>query len=159
MAMSHHAEFIKSLHSFPSVQVLSRKSKFAPHTVRIFKLLVKPEMVWQFDLNKIEGLQNIAIAGVCKDEYVIAQINNTKPSRTADNIIYREIGSKGKEKRIWTEKTVTGGFLTSIYLQPTSEYLFSLMNYSKTENVRRQDGWYSWMGYRVDKYTMSKGCI
>ncbi|MBL0038370.1 MAG: hypothetical protein IPP36_06895 [Nitrosomonadales bacterium] len=55
-------------------------------------------------MNKIEGLQNIASAGVCKDEYVIAQINNTKPSRTADNIIYREIGSKAKKKEFGLKK-------------------------------------------------------
>lgn len=158
-SVSNHAEFIESLHSFPSVQVLSRKSKYSPQTVRIFKLLEKPEIVWQLDLDKIEESKNIAIAGVCKDGYVIAQIGNIKSSPASKGIVYREIGAKGEEKRVWAEEIVTGGFGTSIYLHPTSKYLFSLANYNKTESVRRQDGWYSWMGYRVDKYTVSNECI
>jgi len=156
-ASGTRSKFIESTHAIPSLQVLSRKIAFSPATVRIFRLETKPRTVWQRDLTFVEDGENLAIAGICKDEYIFAMIARYKKSVPA-NIDFREITSNGKEKKVWSQEIAAGDTLVNIYLSPTPEHFFYFANFRKFESVRRQDGWYDWIGYSVDKFNIREAC-
>ena len=114
-------------------------------------------MVWQFDLVAIQSGQRIAVAGICSDEYIFAKAAEFKKSVPA-NIEFREIDSSGKEKRVWSESVATDASLVNINLYSASDNLFYFANFSKTESVKRDGGWYSWSGYSVNKFSIRDEC-
>jgi hypothetical protein len=137
--------------------VLTRTKRYVPPTVHIFKIGDKIKQIWQLDLSEIEGGQNTQIAGICSDKYLFAQ--KVKPNSTIFNAVeYKIISSAGQEIRTWKERMVINGSLLNVDIFPTTDYFFTVSNFSKTEEVRRQDGWYSWLGFRVDKIDIRKEC-
>ena len=156
-AVSQQAEFILTTHNYPSLQVMTRTSMYAPATVNIFKLDPLAKLIWRFDLSEIEGNRNAFVAGICADEYLFARKVRSKKT-ISDSIEFRIISSSGKERRAWIEAMVVNGSLLNVGNYPGTDYFFTITNFSKTEEIRRQDGWYSWLGFRIDKFDLQKEC-
>lgn len=154
---SRQAEFILTTHAYPSLQVLIRKERYSPPTLHLFKLDHKAVEVWKFDFDEIEGNRNLQVAGVCQDQYVFSTKIKSK-GVISDSIEFRVLTSGGKESRVWKEQLLNNGSLISVGAYPTADNLFVVSNYSKMEDTRRQDGWYSWLGYRVDKLSLVEYC-
>ncbi|WP_262964898.1 hypothetical protein [Methylobacter psychrophilus] len=151
------AEFISTTHNYPSLQVLTRTKKYVPPTVHIFKIEDKIKKIWQLDLSEIEGNHDAQVAGICSDKYLF--VRKVKANNTIFNSVeYKIISLAGKEIRTWKEQMVINGSLLNVGIFPITDYFFTVSNFSKTEEVRRQDGWYSWLGFRVDKTDIRKDC-
>lgn len=54
---------------------------------------------------------------------------------------------------------IENAVLKDVSLYPSSDFLFSVSNFSKIEKVKRSGGWYSWYGYRVDKIDIHNECM
>ena len=150
-------KFISSSHSLPSVQVLSRKTTFSPQTLRVFRLDSKATVVWKFNFDKIEGDKTVAIIGICADKYLFSRKSKEKESASA-TVEYSVINAKGGDVRTWNEKMIFVGALVDVDLYPTHDYVFSFTNFDKLEDKRRQDGWYSWLAYRSDRFMIQQDC-
>ena len=151
------ASFIASTHKHPSAQIVIRKSVQQPPVVKLMALGRTPKLVKQFDLETLEAEPSLAFAGICSDAYIIAKKLFTK-NLISNEIEFRTIDSSGQVKRTRTTPMVTNGSLIDITLATSANGLFSFVNFSKLEDVRRKDGWYSWLGYRVDRIDIARDC-
>lgn len=151
------SRFVGATHALPSVQITSRKSLHEPSSVQLVRLDATQSLVKRFEFTTIGGGDKLAIAGICKDMYVFARIIIPE-NAVATNIEYGIMDSVGAVKRTWSEEIVVGGSVVDVKLAPAVGAFFSLVNFSKLEDSRRSDGWYSWLGYRVDRFDITKDC-
>jgi len=151
------SRFVGATHALPSVQITSRKSLREPFLVQLIRLDAIQSLVKRFDFTTTEGGDKLAIAGICKDMYVFARIIIPE-NAVATNIEYGIMDSGGAVKRTWSEEMVVGGSIVDVNLAPTVDAFVSLANFSKLEDSRRPDGWYSWLGYRLDRFDITTDC-
>lgn len=148
---------INSANNITTVRVTTRKSVRGPSVVKLIRLEPQPSTISQYNVELTSGEASLSFAGVCKNNYVYAKKAASKETLT-DAVEYNLISSSGQVKRTWTSQIVDGGVLVDLELVPLGKWLYSFANYSKFESVRRPDGWYSWLGYRVDRYDLTDLC-
>jgi hypothetical protein len=151
------SRFVSSTHEVPSAWIAIRKSIMEPPTVKLFALGATPNLVGDFATERLEGEPNLAIAGICDDKYVVAKRLFTDRS-VSKEIEFRTIDSAGKAKRAWTAQMVDRGSVVDVSLTPVAGSLLALVNLKQFEETRRKNGWYSWLGYRVDKIDVRQDC-
>ena len=156
-AVSIKSRFVDSTHKFPSAEIAIRKSLGQPPIVKLMALGETLKLVKPLDAERVEGEPNFAVAGICDDEYIVAKKLFSKNS-ISKKIEYQTIGSDGKVKRTWNVQMVDHGSIVDISLVPLTRDILSLVNFSRFEDARRKNGWYSWLGYRVDRFNVLQNC-
>jgi hypothetical protein len=98
--------------------------------------------------------RDFAVAPACNGRVLVAQ--RTK-SGTAQGLSI-SLAGPARKTSILTIEVVNPGVIASTKLLVTHDYVYVASNYSKLEQTRRADGWYSWSGYRVDRFKKSDFC-
>lgn len=149
--------FVSSTHEFPSAVIAIRKSVREPPIVKLLALGATVKLVGEFATERLEGEPNVAIAGICDDGYVIARrlFSDGSVSKEVD---FQVIDAGGKAVRAWKEQMVDRGSIVDVSLMPFAGDLLALVNFNQFEETRRKDGWYSWLGYRVDRFEVRQDC-
>lgn len=139
---------IPSFNSGLALYVQSRNSILEPPENIILNHKLK--VVWNNKASKLEG-DSLSIAGICSSDFAILRKKSTK--KVADSIDLSIISSSGKQRFSVDKKMIDNGFLADVMLAPeTKTSVIMIMNFSKTESVRREDGWYSWEGYKITRF-------
>ena len=155
--MSSQSGFVPTQHEFPSVQVISRTSQTSAPTVSLFSLKAKPALVWSYVLPRAEGMRDVTLAGACNDSYIVAKrMRHDKGSHSDVEFIW--VDAKGSESAFNRQTMVEVGSVLNMGFVAVRSGLLSFVNFSKIEDLRRPDGWYSWTGFRVDALNTENYC-
>ncbi|WP_139306319.1 hypothetical protein [Methylomonas sp. LWB] len=155
--LAQHASFISTTHVQPSLQIVSRKRNPSPPSLYLYRVGEKAKLIWHFDFDEIEAGSHLQISGICHDNYLFAR--RTKPNgKISDTAEFRLLNAEGKELMTWTKQMMTNGSLVDVRPESIGQSVFLISNFSKLEDARRQDGWYSWMGLQIDRVPVSEVC-
>jgi hypothetical protein len=149
--------FIPSLHSTPSILLTQRVSVTKPPTINIINFDKKQKNVWNKSTSDLQGDKNFTVAGVCKTEFLILE-KNTKREPFQQFLDFTLINNDGKEELLDMESERSKDIYLEVMAYPTNNALYTIVNYSRFEDVRRPAGWYSWFGYSIEKYNLDSIC-
>lgn len=152
-----NANFIDSVHLGIAVKATLAKSLREPPVVQLIQIGERPKVIRQFDIHAFDADGQIAFAGICNDQYVYARKGDDGAGQSGQ-LEYGILDSSGVEKRTWTEQASPGASILGVTLAPWRRELLSFVNFNQLEDARRKDGWYSWLGYRVDRIDIEKDC-
>ena len=154
--VSATAEFVRSASGVTGVRVLQRTSAFGRPTLKLFPPS-GPASLWRYELPRVDGAGNIAAAGVCKRSFLVLRSRETEPRepREAEWIL---VGPTGQEAFVSRQPMPKGTVLTKMVLAVDRDQVWSYINFSRLENERRADGWYSWRGYQGQASPASQYC-
>jgi len=149
---SFDARFISTAHMRPAIHLMARSEHYQPP--EDFILNDKLDVLWHRKSERLTG-DDISITGICSKDFAI--LEKKKTGKITDSINLSVVTAAGKLRSIEKYKMVNGGTLVNALLQPlhkSSVYVYA--NFDQMENVRRKDGWYSWLGYKVSRFQL--GC-
>lgn len=155
--MSSQSRFLPTEHAFPSVQVVSRASQSSAPIVSLFSLKDRPILVRSFGLLRPEAMRDFTLAGVCRDSYLLAKRAQRDRGGFSD-VEFVWVDSRGTESAPFRMPMVEVGSVINMSLVGGGNGILSLVNFSKIEDVRRPNGWYSWGGFRVDALSTKSHC-
>jgi len=145
-------QFISSTGVIPYVKLIKRFKGYKPSVTYIFDKALK--VLWRHKASVLTG-DDILVAGICSDQLAILQ--KSKSNKITDSIKINVINKLGELLSKKNHKMVTDGSLIDVVaLQWKNSSLFTFINFSQMESVRRADGWYNWQGYQVNKF--EPGC-
>lgn len=142
--------FVNSSHREPSVMVVKFKEGFREPEVNLMGSDLN--LIWKSKKRYIEADQ-FTIAGVCDEEYLI--VGQLKGKENREMIEVKLINSAGGTL---SSKDYSMGDISSlneIMVTPSNEGACIMANFNKIEPIRRPDGWYSWVGYRIDSIRLA----
>lgn len=147
--LSQHALFISTSHSHPSLQVLTRKRDPGPPSLYLFKISETARLVWRFDFDEIEAGSGLQVAGICGDRYIFSRRVKSN-GRISNSAEFRLLNAQGQEMALWTRQILANGSVINVAPESIGGNIYAVSNYSKQEDARRNDGWYSWLGFQID---------
>lgn len=155
------AKFVRSHDDMLSVFLSERQSGFSPPVVSLVLLGDdKPVRIWEESASDIQGDKDYFVSWVCGNKLLIAKKSKSKSKKTyRQSLGFSLIVIGGKAVHLPIKVEFENSVLKDVSLYPSSDYLFSVSNFSKVEKTKRSGGWYSWYGYRVDKIDIHRECV
>lgn len=139
-----------------AVAVVSWGASVASTRYSLFDLGAKSRRVYSTDIKREEsGLIDAALA--CGDGYVLARRMKGERGGSAE-VKYSIVTGQGELSVLGQIPALSGGVIANLQLKSLAGKIYSIVNFSKTEDARRPDGWYSWGGYRLDAYSQKELC-
>lgn len=125
-------------------------------TVEVVQLSKNNKILWSKDVKGVGYNRHFSVSGYCGNTtLIISKTTSMKPY--TQSIKLRLIDENGKSKAIDVEENYKNEMVLSMMLYGGDHNFYVLANFSKFENVRRKNGWYSWYGYRLDR--LNEKCL
>lgn len=156
-------KFIPSLSSIPSILLLKKESAYAQKGIfTIIKLEKNKRSIWKKTISNIMPGDRTIVSEYCRDQYLLMNkiARTTKEKTLYQKVSFEVISGKGmnQELDLKTLHRINSEVIQNMMLYPVNNKIYVLANFNKLEKTRRDDGWYSWHGYRVDSYNVSSKC-
>lgn len=133
------------------IHVITRAERLKPHTDHV--LNSDMELIWNRQAKAMTG-DYISIAGVCSDKVLILQTGSTKS--LLNRLEYGMLDKNNKYSKVRSESIRGSSTLLNTFLQPRDDAsVLAYVNFSRTEDERRNNGWYSWEGYQINLVEMN----
>jgi len=111
--------------------------------------LGQDKLLWRKKYNDAQGDSRAKFAIQCGQLIYAEKEVEEKPFGSAIKVFEKDVNSiEAPEKmldRLWMDRDIAADF----YLFPYEDRLMFVLNYSRLEDKRRDDGWYGWEGYKV----------
>lgn len=152
------ASYLPITHKAPSLRIFSLSGGFLGNDAKmnIVSLDDKPSSVWEKKLPVIESGLKFSAVGICKSDYLISEIRTERDSHKS-SIVFTYTGNPARTIQ-YPEITEQYTVLTRLLMFPTEDTVYVVTNFSKQEDVRRDGGWWSWYGFRVDQLNIENLC-
>lgn len=146
--------FIRSAQGPAGVSVVARHGWTAAPELQIYPLGV-PTPLWKARLARLESGRDTAVAAVCARSFLVVRREGQGRDTT---IVSTLVGPTGRSTPLFTWRPPAGQVIVSLTLLATASQAVLTTNIDQLERTRRADGWYGWLGYRLDRWDTAPWC-
>jgi hypothetical protein len=152
-----YPKFISTMDSSPSILLSQRASINNSPVMSILNFDGEQETVWNTNTSNSQDDENYSVSGICNGQFMILR-KNTMKKPFKQLIDFLIVSKDGTENKFDIETLSSKDNYSDVMVKSINNFLYVLINFNRFEDVRRSEGWYSWIGYSVNKLELNAVC-